>query len=37
MTESINVKNVLITVFGHVSLHSHVIFVLVFNGLNFCY
>jgi len=35
MTQSINVRHVLIAVSVSVSLHSHATFVLVFNGLNF--
>jgi len=35
MTQSINVRHVLITIFVLVSLHSHATSVPVFNGLNF--
>ena len=35
MTQTINVRHVLIAVFVPVSLHSHASSVLVFNGLNF--
>jgi len=35
MTQSINIRHVLITVFVPISLHSHAMCVPVFNGLNF--
>jgi len=35
MTQSINVRHVLITVSALVSLHSHATYVPIFNGLNF--
>jgi len=35
MTQSINVRHVLIAIFDPVSLHSHTTFIPVFNGLNF--
>jgi len=37
MTQSINVRHVLTAVSITVSLHSHAMFVPVFNGLNFFY